>query len=231
MSISRPVTGRYGLCTVRWKFSCCIRSSSSFKIISEAFSRSPLMLATNCCIEMLNSSTLHAKYTHVTLWGEQNSPMEHSAMNRAQNGTSCLCAKLKHHAMKAYGGIEVNLHILLSLAGTRLRWVLSFTPIPSLFLQGRSWYSPSRSGCYAAPTGNQTPIPGLFNPQPRQYSDGATWAHIIQHDINYNYNNMMEQLDVWVLIVCDNYRLLLAITAPLWMLAVSLGTKVANTEC
>jgi len=66
MSISRLVTGRYELCTVRWKFSCCMRSSSSFKIISEAFSRSPLMLATNSCIEMLNSSTLHAKYTHVT---------------------------------------------------------------------------------------------------------------------------------------------------------------------
>jgi len=138
MSISRPVTGRYGLCIVRWKFSCCIRRSSSFKIISEAFSRSPLMLATNCCIEMLNSSTLHAKYTHVTLWGDQNSPMEHSATNRAQNGTCCPCATLKHHAMKAYGDVEVNLHILLSLTDTRLRWVLSFTPIPPLFLQGRS---------------------------------------------------------------------------------------------
>lgn len=134
MSISRPATGRYGLCIVRWKFSCCIRRSSSFKIISEAFSRSPLMLATNCCIEMLNSSTLHAKYTHVTLWGDQNSPVEHSAMNRVQNGTSCTCTKLKHHAMNAYGDAEVNLHILLSLAGTTLRWTLSFTPI----LQGRS---------------------------------------------------------------------------------------------
>ena len=86
MSISRPVTGRYGLCIVRWKFSCCIRRSSSFKIISDAFSRSPLMFATNCCIEMLNSSTLHAKYTHVTLWRDQNSSMENTAVNRAQNG-------------------------------------------------------------------------------------------------------------------------------------------------
>lgn len=61
MSMSKPVTGRYGLCTVRWKLSCCISSSSSFRIISDAFSRSPLMFATNCCIEMLNSSTLQAK--------------------------------------------------------------------------------------------------------------------------------------------------------------------------
>lgn len=35
--------------------------------MSVAFSRSPLMLATNCWIETLNSSTLQAKYMQVTL--------------------------------------------------------------------------------------------------------------------------------------------------------------------
>jgi hypothetical protein len=42
-------------------------------------------------------------------------------MHGSNMDKSSLCAKLKHHAMKAYGDVEVNLHILLSLAGTRLR--------------------------------------------------------------------------------------------------------------
>jgi hypothetical protein len=38
--------------------------------------------------------------------------------------------------MKAYWGVEVELHALFDL-GTRWRWVVSFTPRP-LYLQGKS---------------------------------------------------------------------------------------------
>lgn len=67
MSISNPSTGRNGLCTARLKFSCSINKSSLFNIISMALSLSPLIFATNCRIDTLNSSTLQAKYMHVTL--------------------------------------------------------------------------------------------------------------------------------------------------------------------
>jgi hypothetical protein len=36
---------------------------------------------------------------------------------------------IKHHAMKMYGGVEV--YIILEL-GTKLRWVMSFTPQAAL---------------------------------------------------------------------------------------------------
>jgi hypothetical protein len=104
--------------------------------------------------------------------------------------------------------------------------VLSFTPIPPLFLKERSLVLTEPVRIIRCPAGNKTPIPGPFNPQPRQYGDGAIQAHITKHDINYDDNNIMEQKVVTVLILCDNYRLLLAITAPLCMLAVSLGTTV-----
>jgi hypothetical protein len=45
----------------------------------------------------------------------------------------------KHHAMKAYGGVEIYLHSFFDL-GTRWRWVESFMPLP-LYPQGKSpWY-------------------------------------------------------------------------------------------
>jgi hypothetical protein len=50
---------------------------------------------------------------------------------------SYLCAFLtQYHAMKAYGGVKVYLHSFFDL-GTRLRWVVSFTPRP-LYPQGKS---------------------------------------------------------------------------------------------
>jgi len=61
MSIRKPSTGRYGLCTVRWNFIVDIKRSSLLRIISVAFSLSPRTLATNWVIEMLNSSILQAK--------------------------------------------------------------------------------------------------------------------------------------------------------------------------
>jgi hypothetical protein len=45
----------------------------------------------------------------------------------------------KHHAMKAYWGVEVYLHSFFDL-GTRWRLMVSFTPRP-LYPQGKSpWY-------------------------------------------------------------------------------------------
>lgn len=67
ISMSNPSTGLKGLWIAKWKFNCSINSNSLFRITSEAFSRSPLILATNCWIETLNSSTLHARYMQVTL--------------------------------------------------------------------------------------------------------------------------------------------------------------------
>jgi hypothetical protein len=60
----------------------------------------------------------------------------------------------EHHAMKAYWGVEVQLHAFSDL-GTRRSWVVSFTSLP-LCSQGKSpWYSldrrlgepQSHSGC------------------------------------------------------------------------------------
>jgi hypothetical protein len=49
----------------------------------------------------------------------------------------------KHHAMKAYWGVEVQLHSFFDL-GTRWRWVVSCTPQP-LYPQGKSpWHSLDR---------------------------------------------------------------------------------------
>lgn len=67
MSMSSPSTGLKGLWIDRWKFNCSISNNSLFKIISVAFSLSPLRFPTNCWIETLNSSTLQAKYIQVTL--------------------------------------------------------------------------------------------------------------------------------------------------------------------
>ena len=41
-----------------------------------------------------------------------------------------------YHGMKAYGGVEVWFNAFLAI-GTRLRWVVSFTPQP-LYHKGRS---------------------------------------------------------------------------------------------
>jgi hypothetical protein len=42
----------------------------------------------------------------------------------------------KHHSMKTYWGVEVQLHVFYDL-GTRWRWMVSFTPRP-LYPQGDS---------------------------------------------------------------------------------------------
>jgi hypothetical protein len=53
-------------------------------------------------------------------------------------GKVSLCLT-RHHAMKAYWGVEVYLHSFFD-PGTRWRWVVSFTPRP-LYPQGKtSWY-------------------------------------------------------------------------------------------
>ena len=67
ISMRNPSTGRKGRWIVRWYWSCCMRRSSLFKITSTAFSLSPWILATNWDMDTLNSSTLHARNTHVTL--------------------------------------------------------------------------------------------------------------------------------------------------------------------
>jgi hypothetical protein len=53
---------------------------------------------------------------------------------------SCPCALTKHHTMKAYWGVEIQLHAFLDL-GIRWRLVVSFTPWP-LYPQGKSLLYP-----------------------------------------------------------------------------------------
>jgi hypothetical protein len=52
-----------------------------------------------------------------------------------------LCFLLtEHHSIKAYWGMEVQLHSFFDL-GTRCRWVVNFTPLP-LYPQGKSLLYP-----------------------------------------------------------------------------------------
>jgi hypothetical protein len=77
------------------------------------------------------------------------------------------CILTENHAMKAYWGVEVQLHPFFDL-GNRWRWLMSFTPRP-LYPQGKSpWYPldkrlggpQSRSG-RGGEEKNSQPPPGI----------------------------------------------------------------------
>jgi len=72
-----------------------------------------------------------------------NHPVPEATCWYSQCLTECVvepCALAKHHAMKAYWGVEVYFHSFLDL-GTRWRWVVSFTLRP-LYSQRKSPWCP-----------------------------------------------------------------------------------------
>jgi hypothetical protein len=96
--------------------------------------------------------------------------------------------------MKAYWGVEVQLHLFFDL-GTRWRWVVSVTPRP-LYPQGKGpWYplewrlgEPQSRSRIGGEEKNSQPLPGfeppIIQPKAQRYTtelsrppdvEGATW--------------------------------------------------------